>query len=286
MILVTTAGKVGSEASRLLAERGIAVRVIARNAEKAAALATDGVDVFQGDLEVPASVDAAMEGVSSVVLVTPPVVQQELNVIGSAVRAGVEHVVKITTKASADSPIARRRNQAQIENALIASGLGYTLLRNNAYMQNFLMMAPGIARTNGFSTATGDGRVGHVDVRDVAAVAAEIAASPSAHAGETYWPTGPEVLSGTEVAAVLSNVLGRTISFQPITFEEQKQAMIDVGLPEPVADDNARAVALMADGDCDYLTDDVPAILGRPARSFEQFATDYAAAFSPVQAAA
>ena len=219
------------------------------------------------------------------VLVTAPVVQQELNVIDSAVRAGVEHVVKITTKASADSPITRRRNQAEIENALIASGLDYTLLRNNAYMQNFLMMAPGIVKANSFSIATGDGRIGHVDVRDVAAVAAEIAASPSAHAGKTYWPTGPEVLSGTEVAAVLSKVLGRTITFHPITFEEQKQAMIDVGLPEAVADDNARAVALMADGDCDYLTDDVPSILGRAARSFEQFATEYAGAFSSVQVA-
>jgi uncharacterized protein YbjT (DUF2867 family) len=271
MILVTTAGKVGSEASRLLGRQHVPVRVIVRNAAKAAALASEGVDVFRGDLEVPGSIDAAMDGVSSVVLVTPPVVQQELNVIDSAVRAGLEHVVKITTKASADSPIARRRNQAQIENALIASGLGYTLLRNNAYMQNFLMMAPGIAETDSFSTATGDGRVGHVDVRDIAAVAAAIAASPSAHLGKTYWPTGPEALSGTDVAAVLSKVLGRTITFHPITFEEQKRAMLDVGLPEPVADDNARAVALMADGDCDYLTDDVPSILGRAARSFEQF---------------
>jgi len=286
VILVATAGKVGSEASRLLAKRGIAVRVIVRHAKKAVALATQGIDVFKGDLEVPASIDAAIEGVTSVVLVTPPVVQQELNVIDSAVRAGVEHVVKITTKASADSPIARRRNHAEIETALIASGLGYTLLRNNAYMQNFLMMAPGIAKTNSFSTATRDGRVGHVDVRDVAAVAAEIAASPSRHAGKTYWPTGPQVLSGTEVAALLSTVLGRTITFHPITYEEQKQAMLKAGLPEAVADDNARAVALMADGDCDYLTDDVPSILGRPARSFEQFATDYATAFSPVQAPA
>jgi uncharacterized protein YbjT (DUF2867 family) len=286
MILITTAGKVGSEASRVLAARGVPVRVIARSADKAATLATEGVDVFKGDLEVPASIDAAMEGVSSVVLVTSPVVKQELNVIGSAVRAGVEHVVKITTKASADSPIVRRRNHAEIEAALIASGLGYTLLRNNAYMQNFLMMAPAIAKTNGFSTATGDGRVGHLDVRDVAAVAAEIAASPAAHVGKTYWPTGPEVLSGAEVAAVLSKVLGRTITFHPITFEEQEQAMIDVGLPEAVADDNARAVALMADGDCDYLTDDVASILGRAARSFEQFAAEYAGAFSSVQAAA
>jgi uncharacterized protein YbjT (DUF2867 family) len=280
MILVTTAGKVGSEASRLLGNQGVPVRVIVRNADKAAALATEGVDVFKGDLEVPASIDAAMEGVSSVVLVTAPVVQQELNVIDSAVRAGVEHVVKITTKASADSPIARRRNQAEIENALIASGLGYTLLRNNAYMQNFLMAAPSIAQTSSFGSAARDGRVGMIDTRDVAAVAAEIAAAPAPHAGRTYWPTGPAAISFADAAGVLSTVLGRQITFQPLTVEEQTRAMIEIGLPESLAAMNAQAVALFAEGDADYVTDDVPSILGRPARSFEQFATDYAAAFS------
>jgi len=188
--------------------------------------------------------------------------------------------VKITRKASADSPIARRRNQSEIEAALVASGLPCTLLRNNAYMQNFLMMAARIAQTSGFRTATGDGRIGHIDVRDVAAVAAEIAASPAGHAGKTYWPTGPESLSGKEMAEILTKVLGRLITFHPISYENQKQPMVDVGLPEPVAEDNARAVALMADGDCDYVTDDVPQILDRPAGSFEQFAIDYAGAFS------
>ncbi len=163
---------------------------------------------------------------------------------------------------------------------LIASGLPYTLLRSNAYMQNFLMMAAGIAHTNGFRTATGEGRIGHVDVRDVAAAAAEIAVSPAGPAGTTYWPTGPASLSGHEVAGILTRVLGRLITFHPISYEEQKQAMIDAGLPEPVARDNALAVAWMADGDCDYVTDDVPHILGRPAGSFERFAIDYAKTFS------
>src|SRR5467141_2580333 len=281
MILVTTAGKIGAEASRLLAQRGAPVRVFVRNPEKVTCLARAGVDVCSGDLEVPAMIDAAMRGVTSVVLVSPAIPRQELNVVASAVRARVQHVVKITSKASADSPIARRRGQFEIENGLIASGLGYTLLRNNAYMQNFLMMANGIAQTSSFATATGDGRIGHIDTRDVAAVAAEIAASPAVHAGRTYWPTGPEVLSAAEVAAVFSRVLGRTITFHPITVAEQKRAMLEVGLPENVAEDNANAVALMAKGDCDYVTSDAATILGRPPRSFEQFATDYAAAFSP-----
>ncbi len=280
MILITTAGKVGSEAARLLAQRGEPVRVLVRDPGKATTLAQAGVEVTEGDLEVPATIDVAMQGVSAVVLVSAAVPAQELNVVDSAVRAGVGHVVKITSKASADSPIPRRRAQTQIEDGLIASGLGYTLLRNNAYMQNFLMLAPGIAKTSSFGSVAADGRVGLVDARDVAAVAAEIAVSPAPHADKTYWPTGPERLSYSDVAAVLSKVLSRSIMFHPLTFEEEKQGMIDAGLPEAVAEMNAQALSLFAQGDSDWTTDDVPSILGRPARTFEQFATDHTAAFS------
>ena len=169
MILITTAGKVGSAAARLIAQRDGPVRVLVRHpekvAEKVAPLAQAGVEIFPGDLDSPESIDQAMRSVSRVVLVTPPVLSQELSVIDSAERAGVEHVVKITNKAETHSPIARRRIQSEIEDALVASRLPYTLLRNNAYMQSFLMMAAGIAQTNSFRTATGDGRVGLVDVR-------------------------------------------------------------------------------------------------------------------------
>jgi uncharacterized protein YbjT (DUF2867 family) len=280
MILITTAGQVGSEAARLLAHRKQPVRVLVRDPEKATALAQAGVEVAEGDLGVPATIDAAMHGVSAVVLVSPAIPAQELNVVESAVRAGAGHVVKITSKASADSPIARRRAQTEIENGLIASGLGYTLLRNNAYMQNFLMLAPAIAGTSSFGSSAGDGRVGMIDARDVAAVAAQIAVSPAPHAGKTYWPTGPERLSYADAAAVLSTVLGRTITFHPLTFEEERQAMINAGVPAAVAEMNAQALSLFAQGDSDWVTDDVPTLLGRPARTFEQFATDHAAAFS------
>jgi uncharacterized protein YbjT (DUF2867 family) len=280
MILVTTAGKVGAETARLLAQRGEPVRVLVRDPAKAADLVRAGAEVTQGDLEVPATIDAAMQGVSAVVLVSPAIPAQELNVVASAVRAGAGHVVKITSKASADSPIARRRGQAEIENGLIASGLGYTLLRNNAYMQNFLMAGPSIARTSSLGSVARDGRIGMIDTRDVAATAAQIATSPGLHAGKTYWPTGPEAISYPDVAAIFSKALGRPVTFRPLTFDQERQAMIDAGLPEGLAAMNAQALALFAEGDSDYVTGDVPSILGRPARTFEQFATDYAAAFS------
>ncbi len=68
-------------------------------------------------------------------------------------------------------------------------------MRSNAYMQNVLALAPAIAKTSGFGSSAGKGRVGMIDARDVAAAAAEIAASPAAHAGKTYWLTGPELIS-------------------------------------------------------------------------------------------
>jgi uncharacterized protein YbjT (DUF2867 family) len=279
MILITTAGKVGSVAALLLAQREVPVKVLVRDPAKADGLARAGVEVIAGDLRIPAPIDAAMRGVAAVVLVSPAVPAEELNVIDSAVRAGVNHVVKVTSKASLDSPIARRRGQAEIENALVASGLGYTLLRNNAYMQNFLMLAPAIAATGGFGASAGDGRIGMIDTRDVADVAARIAASPEPHAGKTYWPTGPEVLSYADAAAILSEGLGRPVAYHQLTFEQQRQAMINAGLPANVAEDNARALGLFADGDADYTTDDVPALLDRPARTFKQFVTDYAQAW-------
>jgi uncharacterized protein YbjT (DUF2867 family) len=205
---------------------------------------------------------------------------QELNVIRSAARAGAGHVIKVTSNASADSPIARRRWQTEIEAGLAASGLAHTLLRSNAYMQNVLALAPAIAKTSGFGSSAGQGRVGMIDARDLGAVAAEIAASPASHAGKTYWLTGPELISNYDVAVALSKLLGRTITYRELSFDEDRDTMIRAGVPEPIAEMNAQAFSMIADGDAEWVTEDVPSLLGRPARSFEQFAADYASAFS------
>jgi uncharacterized protein YbjT (DUF2867 family) len=280
MILVTTAGKVGAEAVRSLTLRAAPVRVLAREPDKAKALADAGAEIAVGDLDVPAGLDAAMADVTTVILVSPAVPAQELNVVASAARAGVGHVVKATSKASADSPIARRRWQAEIEAGLAASGLAHTLLRSNAYMQNVLALAPAIAKSSSFGSAAGQGRAGMVDARDVGAVAAQIAASPARHAGKTYWLTGPELISNYDVATVLSKLLGRTITYRELSFDENKAAMIRAGVPGPIAEMNAQAFSMTAEGDAQWVTGDVPSLLGRPARSFEQFAADHAAAFS------
>lgn len=282
MILVTTAGTVGAEAVRLLTQQEAPVRVLVRDPTKAKAkaLADAGAEIAVGDLDVPETIDAAMRDVTVVVLVSPAVVIQELNVVASAARAGVGHIVKASSMASADSPIARRRGQVAIENGLASSGTPHTILRSNAYMQNLLALAPAIAGTNSFGSATGQGRVGFVDARDVAAVAARIAQTPGPHAGKSYRLTGPALISYSDIAATLSTVLGRVVTYRELTMDENRNAMIRAGVPEPIAVMNAQAFALIAEGDAAWLSNDVESLLGRPPRSFAQFAADHAVAFS------
>ena len=152
MILITTPGKVGREAARLLANTDTPVRLLARDPNKVEDLASQGVEIVRGDLDDDTSVRAAIDGISEVILVSLAIPEQELRVVAAAKDARVNNVVKVTSKASADSPIARRRGQAQIEAGLLDSGLDHTLLRNNAYMQNFLALAPAIVRISTFGS--------------------------------------------------------------------------------------------------------------------------------------
>ena len=281
MIVVTGAtGKVGGEAARLLAERGVAVRAVVRDPAKAVALREAGAQVAVADLDDAGALDAALAGADAVILVSPAVPAQELNVVAAAARAGVGQVTKVSSKASPDSPVARRRGQSQIEAGLAASGLAHTILRPNAFMQNFLALAPAIRATGGFTSSAGAGRVGLTDARDVAAVAAHIAADPTAHVGADYRVTGPDLVTYAQVAATLSAVLGRTVTFTPSTFEQDRAAMLAAGVPAALAEMNAQAFSLIAQGDAQWLSQSVPTLLGRPARTFAAFAADHRSAFA------
>jgi uncharacterized protein YbjT (DUF2867 family) len=116
MILVTGAtGKVGSEALRLLAARNQPTRALVRDPSRAPRDLASTVEIATGDFDQPDTLDAAMLGVETVLLVSPAVPHQEIAVVDSAVRNDATHIVKISSKASADSPVDRRRGQAQIE---------------------------------------------------------------------------------------------------------------------------------------------------------------------------
>jgi uncharacterized protein YbjT (DUF2867 family) len=282
MILVTGAtGKVGSEAVRLLAARHHPARALVRDPSRAPyGDSGSGIEIVTGDFDRPDTLDAAMRGIDTVLLISPAVPAQEIAVIDSAVRQGVTHAVKITNhKASADSPVDRRRDHARIEAHLRSTGLAYTLLGPNLYMQNLVAFAPTIARTRGFSMSAGDGEFGMVDARDVAATAVAIVTAPAAHAGRTYLLTGPDLITFTDVAKELSDALGHAVEYRRISPDEHRAAMIRAGVPETVATSNAQVFGLIAEGDAAWLSDDVASITGDRPRSLRAFIADHITAF-------
>jgi uncharacterized protein YbjT (DUF2867 family) len=278
MILVTGAtGNVGSEAVRLLATRRQPVRALVRDGSRAP---RDWEDSVAGDFDRPDTLDAAMAGIDTVLLVSRAVPAQEIAVIDSAARNGVAHIVKVTSKASADSPVDRRRGQARIEAHLLDSGLGYTLLRSNAYMQNLFALASMIRKTHGFVMSAGDGQVGMIDARDVAAAAAAIVTAPTSHASKTYQLTGPDLVTYDDVAKAIADALGRPVDYRRISPEEHREMMLRAGLPGPVATSNAQAFGLIAQGDAAWLSDDVESLTGRRPRDLRTFIADNVRAFA------
>jgi uncharacterized protein YbjT (DUF2867 family) len=274
MILVTGAtGNVGSEAVRLLTGRRQPVRALVRSPGTAENAVT-------GDFDRPETLDAAMAGIDTVLLVSPAVPAQEIAVVDSAARNGVAHIVKVSSKASPDSPVDRRRGQARIEEHLLASGLAYTLLRPNAYMQNLFALAPMVRQTRGFVMSAGDGQVGMIDARDVAAAAAAIVAAPAPHASKTYWLTGPDLVTYDDVAKALTDALGHPVEYRRIPPDEHREMMIRAGLPEPVATSNAQAFGLIAQGDAAWLSDDVESLTGSRPRDLRTFIADNVRAFA------
>lgn len=283
MILVTGAtGTVGSEAVRLLSARHHPTRALVRDPSRVrhSDALGDEIEIVVGDFERPETLNVALSGVDTVVLVSPAVPAQEIALIDSAVRQEVRHIVKITSKASADSPVERRRGQTQIEERLLATGIGYTLLRSNAYLQNLFALAPMIKQTQGFVMSAGDGAVGMIDGRDVAACATAVAQAPDAHRSRTYWLTGPDLVTYTEIAKELSVALGHEIEYRRISPDEHRALMIKAGVPEPVATSNAQAFSLIAEGDAAWLSDDVAALIGATPRSLHDFVTEFLADFA------
>ncbi|MEV6442975.1 NmrA family NAD(P)-binding protein [Amycolatopsis sp. NPDC051716] len=283
MILVTGAtGTVGSETVRLLSARHQPARALVRDPSRVAHRAglADEIEVVTGDFDHPDTLDAALAGVGTVILVSPAVPAQEIAVVDSAVRNGVTHIVKITSKASPDSPVDRRRGQARIEAHLAATGLPHTLLRSNAYLQNLLALAPSVRQTRNFTMSAGDGQIGMIDARDVAAAATRVALAPAAHAGRTYRLTGPALITYGDIAKELSRTLGHHIEYRRISPDEHRAAMLRAGLPEAVATSNAQAFGLIAEGDAAWLTDEVATLTGAAPRSPQAFIAEHAAAFS------
>ena len=289
MILVSGAtGLVGGELVRLLREQGEPVRALVRSPAKAPAVEEHGAEVALGDLGRPDSLDSALQGVERVFIMCGSDARQielEGNLIDAAARAGVGHAVKLSAiGAGLESPVAFARWHAEIEHHLERSGLPYTHLRPNGFMQDMLGNAPAIQEQGVIYAPMGNGRVSYIDARDVSAVAAR-ALTSEGHEGRVYELTGPEALSNHDVAKRISEAIGKEVTYVDVPPEQARQGMLDTGMPEFYVDAILNLFDFYRQGSADGVTGDVEQVTGRPPRSYADFARDYAEAFGGVQAA-
>jgi uncharacterized protein YbjT (DUF2867 family) len=287
MILITGAsGNVGKEVLKQIAQTGGQVRAAFQSAGKAAA-APSGVEIVTVDYNQPETLRAALEGVDRVFLVGPPTSQLpalERKATDAIRQSEVRHLVKLSAMGGREAIFPRQH--AQSEDYIVSSGVPYTFLRPNGFMQNMVNYnAPTITTQNAFYGSEGNGRVSHIDIRDVAAVAVK-ALTEDGHVGKAYTLTGPEPLTNTEIAQILSDDLGREIQFINLPPEQLKQALLAAGVPEWSADALLDLQHLYREGKAAIVTRDVEQILGRKPISFAQFSRDYKHAFHAQERAA
>ena len=273
MILVFGAtGTVGNELISILS--GDDVPAIAVTRGPAPPRPRRGVRWVQADLAAPASVEGLFSGVRSMFLLTgnhPDMARLQIAAIDAAARAHVEHVAKLSALGASDHsrlPIGRAHYEA--ESALMASGMRWTILRPHVFMQNLLGQARAIAHEGRIVGGSGDGRIPFIDTRDIAAVAA-VALTRPGHDGQKYILTGPEALSYSDLARILSGVIGPPVEYHDFYNEAR--------------DRNTLAAHQRAGGKTAMVHDTVRRILGREPRSSAEFAKDHARIFrgSPTQ---
>ncbi len=281
MILITGAsGNVGQEVLKQIVESGHRVRAAFQSQQKAAN-APAGVEPVIMDYNQPETMQAALTGVDRVFLVGPVVpnlVELERNATDAMKHSGrVRQVVKLSAMGPRDVTFPGQHRES--EDYIQSSGIGYTFLRPNGFMQNFAMYNGAAIKTqNAFYGCQGNGKVSHIDLRDIGAAAVKTL-TEDGHIGKMYTLTGPEAVTNSRVAEILSAAVGREIKYVDLLAEEMKKALVAAGSPEWGANSVVNLNELYRDGGASEVTGDVERILGRKPIAFEQFARDYAASF-------
>lgn len=281
-VLVTGAtGKVGGALVRLLADAGREVKAATRRPEAARERLRELAEIVELDYARAATYDAAVEWADRLFVVAPPFDPRASDHLSSfvdwAVQAGVEHVVLLTAMGTEGrDDLALRRLERLVEK----TGVAWTFLRPNVYMQNF---HPGflrreIQREGSFHLPAGDARVSLVDARDVAEVAASTL-SGDGHAGRAYTLTGPQALDHHEVAGILGEAAGRDVRYVPTGDEAMRERLLELGWPAGHADVVVEFFHAIRSGERSRVSGDVEEVLGRAPRSLEDFARENAEAW-------
>ncbi|AQA10748.1 NAD(P)H-binding protein [Streptomyces malaysiensis] len=272
-VLVTGGtGKTGKTLVRELREAGVRARAASRNPAAA------DPDAIRFDWSDPTTFRPALDGMDRVFLLPPvesvdplPLVEPFLR---QARRAGVRRLVML------GSAIVLPNAPSAVEMAArVRARPGGVVLRASGFMQNFLRphpLAEHIHRHGVIRTAAGDGEVGWVDARDIAASAAALLADPGADARSDYLVTGPHGMSYPQAARIITARTGRRVRVERMTEQEQAAAYRASGMPAEFAAALAAVERGIKEGREDQVSTAVLELTGRPPRAFADFVSEHA----------
>ncbi|PYM03439.1 MAG: NAD(P)-dependent oxidoreductase, partial [Verrucomicrobia bacterium] len=228
------------------------------------------------DFENEKTFFGAFEGVEKVFLL-PPLLPNQLEVmnafVDAAKRAGVRHIVKLSAIGVDDEtrPTAIEAHAAN-EQHIRESGMAFTFLRPNSFMQNFFTYFP--PRNGAIYLPWGNGTASFVDGRDIASVAAEVLTSDG-HEGKIYTLTGPAALGIAEVARILAEVTGREFKYVDVPEAAARDGMLQAGVPQWQVDLVMELNAVNKQNQWRAVTSDIEKVTGNPPTDFAQFARDH-----------
>lgn len=286
-LLVTGAsGHLGRRVVELLLERNAGpIIATTRKPESLADLAARGVDVRKADFEDPSSLAAAVTGAERALLVSTDAldrpgrrVAQHRAAIAALVEAGAKHVVYTSLpNPYVGSPVIIAEDHRLTEEALAATRLDFTILRNNLYTDLMLQSLPAAVASGTLLDARGAGKASFVTREDCARAAAGALAEGGA-GRHTLDVTGPAAVSSPELAALVAEITGRPVAHVSVSPEELVNALTSHGLPAPIAALLASFDTAIAKGDLAAVTDTVARLGGQAPQTVRDFLVAHRAA--------
>ncbi len=272
-ILITGAsGNIGTPLVEALRLQGADFEIMRSKADATGAVRVASFSDASG-------LQSAFRGIGTLFVLLPLVpnkLELAINVANAAKAAGVKHIVR-SSGAGADpqAAFALPKLQGTIDRVFQDTGIATTFLRPAGFMQNYSGFMAGMVKAGTVYGATADAAQSLIDVRDIAAVAATTLTNPQKHAGKAYTLTGGEALTDSQRVQILSEVLGRTVSFVEVSQEAGRASMVQMGMPEKIVEWLDSLNAIVSAGYAGAISPDVQTLLGRAPIGFRQFANDY-----------
>ncbi|GGA45290.1 SDR family oxidoreductase [Paenibacillus physcomitrellae] len=275
-LLVTGAtGKLGKKVVEALLQiipaEQLAVSV--RNPEKADNLRARGVEVRHGDFDQPATLDQAFAGIDRLLIISADGdndtrIRQHTNAVEAAARAKVGFIAYTSLGKASESQLFLAPVHRVTEEVILKTGIPYSFLRNNWYLENETSSIQGVLAGAPWVTSAGNGRVGWALQQDYAEAAAAVLAGEG-HENTIYELSG-KPLTQEELAALLSRVIGKEVSVQSVNDETYAEIMKGAGVPEPVIPFLLAIQKGIRDGELDIESSDFEKVLGHPVTPTQQ----------------